>query len=106
MKVFIIVTISVYFIAINFYGILMLHFQKKAREDGDEENISIGDTRLFITGLLGGATGIFVFMFIFKYRLKSFFMMVFMPVLVAINVFIIISVISGNYSLLSLKKIR
>ena len=92
MKIFILIVLLVYVLAINFYGVLMLHFQKKAREDGDEENISIGDTRLFITGLLGGATGIFVFMFIFKYRLKSFFMMVFMPVLVAINVFIIICV--------------
>ncbi|MBQ3115665.1 MAG: hypothetical protein IJC07_01415 [Clostridia bacterium] len=106
MKVFILIVLLVYVLAINFYGVLMLHFQKKAREDGDEENISIGDTRLFITGLLGGATGIFVFMFIFKYRLKSFFMMVFMPVLVAINVFIIICVLSGNYSLLSLKNLR
>ncbi len=81
----------------------MLHFQKKAREDGDDENITIGDSRLFIAGLLGGATGIYLFMFIFKYRLKSFFMMVFMPVLVAVNVYLMISVLVGNYNFLKIR---
>ena len=90
----------VYIIAINFYGILMLHFQKKARQDGDEENIAISDTKLFLAGILGGATGIFVFMFIFKYRLKSFFMMVFMPVLIALNIYLIIIVLNGGFGVL------
>lgn len=90
MPTIIYVVIAVYILAVNFYGILMLHFQKKARQDGDEENISISDGKLLLTGLLGGATGIFVFMFIFKYRLKSLFMMVLMPVLIALNVYIII----------------
>lgn len=85
-----------YIFAINFYGILMLHFQKKARKDGDEENITISDTKLFLAGLLGGATGIFVFMFIFKYRLKSLFMMVLMPVLIALNVYVFVIIFSGG----------
>ena len=58
------ILLSVYFLAINFYGGLMLKYQKKARIDGDEENISIGDGKLFLTGLLGGALGIFASMFI------------------------------------------
>ncbi len=83
-----IITIT-YLVAINLYGILMLHFQKKAREEGDEENISVSDGKLLLTGILGGATGIFVFMFIFKYRLRSFVLMVFMPVFIAINVYLV-----------------
>ena len=83
------IIIIVYIIAINLYGILMLRFQKKAREDGDEENIGISDTKLLLAGILGGATGIFIFMFVFKYRLKSLFMMVLMPVFIAINIYLL-----------------
>ena len=75
----------------------MLKFQKKAREDGDEENIGISDTKLIITGLLGGALGIFVFMFIFKYRLKSLVMMVLMPLFISLSAYFIFSAIKGGF---------
>ena len=91
------IILIVYVLAVNFYGILMLHFQKKARQNGDEENITISDGKLLLTGLLGGATGIFVFMFIFKYRLKSLFMMVIMPILIAINVYLIITSMRNGF---------
>lgn len=97
MPVLVYLLIIVYIIAINLYGILMLRFQKKAREDGDEENIAISDTKLLLAGLLGGATGIFIFMFIFKYRLKSLFMMVLMPVFIALNAYILIMIINGGF---------
>ena len=96
MPVLVYVLTIVYFLAINLYGILMLHFQKKAREEGDEENITISDTKLMLAGLLGGATGIFIFMFIFKYRLKSLFMMVLMPVFIALNIYLLIMAFNGG----------
>ena len=91
------ILIITYVIAINLYGILMLKFQKKAREDGDEENIGISDTKLIITGLLGGALGIFVFMFILKYRLKSIIMMVLMPLFISLNGYLIFVTINGGF---------
>ena len=90
----------VYLIAINLYGVMMLRFQKKAREQGDEENISISDGKLLLTGILGGATGIYIFMFILKYRLKSLFMMVLMPVFIALNVYMVIFLFNSGYNLL------
>lgn len=97
MTTFLYVIISVYVLAINFYGILMLGFQKKARKAGDDENIAISDAKLLLTGLLGGSIGIFVFMFIYKYRLKSLVMMVLMPILIAVNVYVTVSVLRGNF---------
>ncbi len=97
MPIIVYVLTIVYFLAINFYGVLMLNFQKKAREKGDEENIAISDTKLVLTGILGGATGIFIFMFIFKYRLKSLFMMVLMPMFIALNVYLIIMILNGGF---------
>ena len=91
------IIIIVYIIAINLYGILMLRFQKKARQDGDEENIVVSDTKLLLAGLLGGATGIFIFMFIFKYRLKSLFMMVLMPIFIAINIYVLFLILNGEF---------
>ncbi len=75
----------------------MLKYQKKAREDGDEENIGISDTKLIFTGLLGGALGIFVFMFIFKYRLKSLVMMVLMPLFISLNAYFVFTAIKGGF---------
>lgn len=91
------IILIVYIISINFYGILMLYFQKKAREKGDEENISIGDSKLLLAGALGGATGIFIFMFIFKYRLKSVVLMVLMPILISINVYLTFLALTGGF---------
>ncbi len=97
MPTIIVIITAVYVVAVNFYGIMLLRFQKKSRESGDEEKTSVSDAKLVFTGLMGGATGIFVFMFIFKYRLKSLFMMVIMPVLIAINVYVIIMLFNSGF---------
>lgn len=86
MPILFVILIVVYFLAINFYGILMLKFQKNAKEL--DEDTSITDGKLFLTGLLGGALGIFIFMFIFKYRLKNLILMVMFPILIAINIYL------------------
>ena len=88
----------VYLLAINLYGILMLNFQKKARQDGDEENIGVSDGKLLLTAMLGGAIGIYIFMFILKYRLKSLIMMVFIPVLIALNVYSVVMALKGGFT--------
>lgn len=96
MPAFFIVIFIVYLVSINLFGILNLHFQKKAFEEADEEK-QVSDVKLLLAGLLGGATGIFVFMFILKYRLKSIMMMVLMPIFIAVNIYLIILLFSNGF---------
>ena len=84
-----------YLVAINFYGILLLFFQKKATDEYDEDS-KISDMRLLFTGLLGGAAGIFTFMFILKYRLKNMKLMILLPVFAALTVYIAVIFFSGR----------
>ncbi|MBR1983282.1 MAG: hypothetical protein IKA12_01180 [Clostridia bacterium] len=76
----------VYLLAVNFFGILNLGFQKRAREECDED-LKVTDVKLLITAVVGGALGIYIFMFIYKYRLKSFVYMIIMPLLIALHVY-------------------
>lgn len=90
MPTIIIILLSVYFVAINFYGVLMLKFQKNSVENCECDENKISDAKLYLAGLLGGALGIYVFMFIFKYKLKSVLMMILMPLFIAITVYLIV----------------
>ncbi len=96
MPLIVYVIIIVYLLAINLYGILMLRFQKKSVEN-DDQNAKVSDAKLYLSGLLGGALGIFVFMFIFKYRLKSLFMMVLMPIFIALSAYVVIALLNGGF---------
>ena len=100
MTIFLYVILITYIIAINLYGILMLRYQKENRENGDEENIGISDGKLLLTGFIGGALGLFIFMLLLKYRLKSLAMMVLMPVFIAINACTIIMAIQKGFWIL------
>ena len=89
---------ATYVIAINLYGVLILKFQKKAKEQQNDVN-EISDVKLLFTGILGGAIGIFIFMFILKYRLKSLHLMVLMPLFIALNGYLIFLAINGGFGI-------
>lgn len=96
MKVFLIILFSVYLLAINLYGVLMLSFQKKAVVTGDQTK-KVSDVKLFIAAILGGAIGIFAFMFIFKYKLRSLPFMVLMPLFATTSIYLIIFAFTGGF---------
>ena len=98
---FLYVLIIVYLVAVNFYGILMLKFQKDAHEIGDDDS-AISDFKLLFTALIGGATGIYAFMFVLKYRLKSLILMVGLPVLIAVNVYVVILAFTQGFTLMGI----
>lgn len=92
------IVIGVYILAINFYGILMLKYQKKHVVDKEYKYPKVTDGRLIFSALLGGAIGIFSFMFIFKYKTKNILLMILLPIIIAINIYLLIMVFrTGNY---------
>ena len=57
----------------------------------------VGDIKLFLPALLGGAGGIYAFMFIMKYKLKSMLFMLLMPVLTALDVYLVYLLFCWNF---------
>ena len=95
MNIFIGIIFGVYLAAVNFYGFMLVKEQK--RDEEERGTCSNRDGKIFVTGLIGGAPGVYVSMFIFRFRLTSLPLMVFMPVFVALNVLIAIKMFSGGY---------
>ncbi len=107
-----------YFLAANVYGFILINFQKKhsqkiaemqktstqplnsesktpplsqREKDAQKEKSPISNFKLYITGLLGGALGIYIAIFVYKYKLSNFLLMVTMPVLFAINLYVLLN---------------
>lgn len=94
MLMFLKILLIVYLLAINVYSFILIKTQKSAKEQGKP---SESDGKLFVAGAMGGATSIYLAMFIFKYRLSNLFLMVAMPVLIAVNVYLVILCFSQNF---------
>ena len=58
MLIFLYVLSGVYLLAINFYGFILIGSQKRAEEDG--EVCRQRDGKVIVTGMLGGALGVYV----------------------------------------------
>ena len=96
MLVFCYVLAAVYTVAINVYGALLLKFQKNA-EEADDKDERVSDGNLLLAAVLGGAIGIYAFMFVFRYRLKSLGFMILMPMLAALTLLVWYMMIRWNF---------
>jgi uncharacterized membrane protein YsdA (DUF1294 family) len=95
MLILIRVLVITYIVAINVYSFLLIFFQKKQMEENSESKIK--DGKVFISGMLGGALGVYLAMFILSYRLNNLFLMVTMPILIVLTAYIVIVGFQGNF---------
>ncbi len=72
---------------------------ENSKQDNEvrKDKKKIRDWKLLLSGILGGALGIYVAMLIYKYKLTNFFLMVIMPVFIAINLYFLFLAFSGNF---------
>ncbi|MBE5756468.1 MAG: hypothetical protein E7342_01585 [Clostridiales bacterium] len=98
MNILIYVLAIVYFLAINFYGVFMLILQK--RQIDRDEKVDIKDGKILLSGLLGGALGIFICMFIIKHHLRDLYMMVVMPLFATLSIFLLYMLFSGGFRII------
>lgn len=94
MLIFVKIVFIVFLLAINTYGFLLV---KRHSEDETDSPCKSGAGKFLICALLGGALAIYVAMFIYKFRLDSLVMMVFVPVLIAVNVFFAFILFRTNF---------
>ncbi len=80
---FLYVLLTVYILAVNFYGYRFVRIQ---RDNADAGEPTGGDGKLFLAAFLGGAIAVYASMFAMRYRLSSFLLMVTMPLLAVFNV--------------------
>ena len=89
------VIFTVYILAINFYSVMLLIWQKNEYLS-DESKLNGSDGKLILSALLGGAIGIYVAMFITRFKLKNMLFMILMPVIGALNIwFFVLAYRSG-----------
>ena len=94
--------LTTYIIAINVYSVILIHSQRQeslAMEGAQISDIDkptlkrskrTKDLSLIFSAILGGALGTYVYMLATKYRLKNMWLMVGLPVIVALNTYLVI----------------
>ena len=96
MNTFILIRILlvVYVLAVNLYSFLLLKAQKQEMENGEKVT---RDLKLYVVALLGGGIGIYVGMFCLRFRLKNFFLMVIIPILITLTIYFCIVTFANNF---------
>ena len=96
MRIFIIIILAVYLLAVNVYGFLLVKNGSEAEEGSCE---CLKTSKYLLPGALGGALGVYVAMFVYKFRLESLALMAVLPVLIAVTVFAVYMLFARNFFL-------
>ena len=81
--IFLYVLLTVYIIAVNFYGYRYVKMQRDSVDAGDCPK---GDGKLFLTAVMGGAIAVYTSLLLMRFRRTSFVLMVFLPLIAVFNI--------------------
>ena len=94
--IFVYILLGVYLAAVNLYAFLLVRNQKRrAAERGNEDKS--GNARLLTAGFLGGAIAAYAAMFIYRHKTDNALMMVLLPLLGALNLYLIYALIRSGF---------
>ena len=88
---------ATYIVAVNVYSIILLLSQRNEYLL-DESKLHLGDGKLLLSALLGGAIGIYVTMFITRFKLKNMLLMISLPVIAVLNVWFCVLAFKSGFT--------
>ena len=77
------VLVTVYILAVNFYGFRLVRSQYE--EGGTEDKLRGEAVRMLLTAALGGALAQFITMLVLRFRLKNLVLMIALPLFIVLN---------------------
>ena len=89
------ILLAIYLAAINVYSFMLVRTLKK-REETRETDKKSGNAKLFVAGFLGGALTGYVALFVLKYRTDNLLLMIVLPILAALNIYILIALLRSG----------
>ena len=89
------ILLAIYLAAINVYSFMLVRTLKK-REETRETDKKSGNAKLFVAGFLGGALAGYVALFVLKYRTDNLLLMLVLPLLAALNIYILIALLRSG----------
>lgn len=92
---FLYILLAVYLAAVNVYSFMLVRTMKNRAEERRDER-KAGNAKLYIAGLLGGAAAAYVALFVMKFRTDSILLMITLPVLAALNVYLVVALLRSG----------
>ena len=93
------ILLAVYLVSVNVYSFLLVRTMKKRAEDRTDERRQ-GNAKLPTAAHLGGAATAYAALFAWKFRTDNLLLMIALPVLAALNIYLIVTMLRNGPFLL------
>lgn len=94
------IVFAAYIIAVNVYSVMLL-LSLRNEYLLDENKLNVGDGKLLLSAILGGALGIYVTMFITRFKLKNMLLMISLPVIAVLNIWFFVLAFRSGFTFIS-----